>query len=89
MPAVVFTPDMWHTDVLFNRVIHSPGDQRDRQRERESEMGRRGRETEIPLSCSFMQERKSIIEVSQPMHLKNTDFKTPTSNKIMRKRCTC
>lgn len=32
-PAVVFTADMWHADVLLNEVTHSPGDHRHRQTE--------------------------------------------------------
>ncbi len=65
---------MWHTDVLLNRVTHSPGNQRDREKERE---------TEIAPPRSFMQEGMSetgsgnkssvrckwIIEVSQLLRL--------------------
>lgn len=80
---------MWCTDVLFNRMTHSPGELRDRQRDGEKE-----RDRKIPLTRSFMQKRKSetgsgnkssvrckwIIEVSQPLRLKKDDpFTTPTS----------
>ena len=46
--AVVFTANVWHADVLFNKVTHSPG-----------HGTRRQSETEISLPCSFMQEKKS------------------------------
>lgn len=81
-PAVVFTSDMWRTDVLFNRMTHSPGELRDRHRDGEKD----------PTHSLFYAKEKEwngikssvrckwIIEVSQPLRLKKDNpFTTPTS----------
>lgn len=88
-PAVVFTADMWRADVLFNKVTHSPANDRHRQRSHCLVLLCKRKRVKRDQGTNPQFNVKWIIEVSQPVHLK---IRRPFQNtylKLMRKGHIC